>query len=80
MGSEVFERLDDTLLRLMESLKELSSLRNRYRTVVKEVSIIWSCSHWLRKSLFCRATSQCLSPGMLWVVLTMSPDCSMTPQ
>lgn len=42
MGSEVCERLDDTLLGLMESLKELSSLRNRYRDVVREVGIIWS--------------------------------------
>ena len=39
---QVCERLDSTLFRLMESLKELSSLRNRYQEVVKEVGIIWS--------------------------------------
>lgn len=37
---ELCEELDRTLLELMDGLKGLSSLRNKYRDVVKEVGII----------------------------------------
>lgn len=37
---EICEELDKTLLELMDSLKELSSIRNKYSEVVKEVSTI----------------------------------------
>lgn len=37
---EVCELLDQTLLELMDCLKELSSIRNKYSQVVKEVGII----------------------------------------
>lgn len=38
--SEVCEELDKTLLELMGYLRELSSLRNKYRDEVKEVRAI----------------------------------------
>ncbi len=38
--AEVCEDLDRTLLELMDRLKELSALRNKYRDVVKEVCTI----------------------------------------
>lgn len=37
---EVYEELDRTLLEHMDALKELSSLRNKYSDVVKEVGTI----------------------------------------
>ena len=37
---ELCEELDRTLLELMDGLKALSSLRNKYRDAVKEVGII----------------------------------------
>lgn len=37
---EVCEELDRTILEFMNSLKELSSLRNKYRDVVKEVGTV----------------------------------------
>ena len=38
--AETCEGLDETLLELMASLKELSNLRNKYSDVVKEVGNI----------------------------------------
>ena len=45
---EVCEKLDDTLLKLMKSLKEISALRNRYRDVVREVGFIWNLKTFLQ--------------------------------
>lgn len=58
---EVCEELDRTILEFMNSLKELSSLRNKYRDVVKEVGTVakQGCIH---KGLMIYAEGEVLGP------------------
>ena len=45
---QVCEELDKTLVELMGSMKDLSSLRNKYKETVKEVSTVWSLFFFFR--------------------------------
>ena len=60
-GEDVREKLDKAILEVMESLKQLSSLRNKYNHAIKEVSNIWSEKlkiYLLLVGLLCHDTGQ----------------------